>query len=115
MALHHLADALHTAPMRSWLHEDGRRCVGFAMVFDDWLEAVHPGCRHGDFAQAPASARVEARVLAAVDADLRVYRAIRTRGAQAPSITTWASPPPRIRNTRITTGLSRLMNLARFL
>ena len=119
IALHRLADTLDSSPMRTWLrdwlHEDGRRCIGFAMVFEGWLGPVRPNYRHGDLAQAPASARVEARVVAAVDIDLRVYRAIRVRGAQAPTITTWAVPPPRVRNTRVAIGLTRLVNLARSL
>ncbi|PZG13456.1 hypothetical protein C1I95_23675 [Micromonospora craterilacus] len=119
VALHHLADAFASPAMRSWLRDwlrqDGRRCIGFAMVFEAWLGAVPPGYRHGDLAQASASDRVEARVVAAVDIDGRLHRAIRVRGAQVPTVTTWAVPPPRIRDTRIATGLTRLMRLARAL
>jgi hypothetical protein len=85
------------------------------MVFEAWLGAVKPTYRHGDLAQAPASDRVEARVVAAVDIDGHVHRAIRVRGAQAPTLTTWTVPPPRIRDTRIITGLTRLVHLARAL
>lgn len=110
-ALHRVADALNSAPMRAWLrdwlHEDGRRCIGFAMLLE------------GPLAQSPASTRVEARLVVAVDLDLdldlRVYRAIRVRDAQTPSITTWAVTPPGIRDTHLSTGLTRLVNLARAL
>jgi hypothetical protein len=116
VALHRLADALGSAPMRAWLrdwlHEDGRRCIGFAMVFEAWLGAVRPGYRYGDLAQASASARVETRVVAAVDIDLRIYRVLRVRGTHAPTVTAWATPPPQVRDTRIATGLTRLVNLA---
>ncbi|MFI6163074.1 hypothetical protein ACIA59_24370 [Micromonospora haikouensis] len=105
-ALHRVADALNSAPMRAWLrdwlHKDGRRCIGFAMILE------------GPLAQSPASTGVEARVVA-VDLDLRVYRAIRVRDAQTPSITTWAVTPPGIRDTHLSTELTRLVHLARAL
>ncbi len=115
--LHRLAEHAASPPMRQvlqgWLHNDGRRCIGFAMVFEAWAGPVGPGYRHGDLAQAPASARVATRLVAAVDIDLRLYRVLRARGAQAPNVDTWAAPPPRIRTTRIATGLTRLVHLAR--
>ncbi|RKF22814.1 hypothetical protein D7I43_31325 [Micromonospora globbae] len=115
--LHRRAGHAASLPMRdvlrAWLHCDGRRCVGFAMVFEAWAGPVGPGYRHGDLAQAPASACVETRLVAAVDIDLRLYRVLRARGAQAPTVDTWAAPPPRVRHTRIATGLTRLVTLAR--
>ncbi|MFG2058569.1 hypothetical protein ACGFI9_31545 [Micromonospora sp. NPDC048930] len=99
--------------LRTWLHRDGRRCVGFAMVFEAWAGRVGPGYRHGDLAQAPASARVETRVVAAVDIDLRLYQVMRPRGARSATVDTWAVPPPRVAGTRIAAGLTRLIHLAR--
>ncbi|MBF9134741.1 hypothetical protein I0C86_38295 [Plantactinospora sp. S1510] len=101
--------------LRGWLHVDGRRCIGFGVVFEAWLGEARPGFRHGDLAQAPESARVQTRVVAAVDIDLRFYRAIRMRGAHAPAVTTWAAPPPQIRGTRIAAGLTRMVDRARAL
>ncbi|MFG1952461.1 hypothetical protein [Micromonospora sp. NPDC048830] len=117
--LHRLAEHADSLPMRSWLRawlrQDGRRCVGFAVVFEAWAGPVGPGYRHGDLAQAPASDRVEVRVVAAVDIDLRMYQVMRARGAQAPAVNTWPVPPPRVRDTRIATGLTRLVRLTRTL
>ncbi|MEU6022594.1 hypothetical protein [Micromonospora sp. NPDC047134] len=116
VALHHLADTLATAPMRTWLrdwlHKDGRVCLGFALVFEAWIGAAHPTYRHGDLAQAPPSDRVEARVVAAADIGGRIHRIIRVRGAHTPTADSWAAPPPRIRDTRIATALTRLVQLA---
>ncbi|WP_433388657.1 hypothetical protein [Micromonospora sp. KLBMP9576] len=115
--LHSLVTNLASAPMRdalrSWLHQHGRRCIGFAMVFEAWASRVTSGYHHGDLAQAPASARLETRVVAATDIDLRLYRVMRVRGANTATVDTWTAAPPRIGGSRIATGLTRLVHLAR--
>lgn len=119
VALHRLTTNLAAAPMRNWLrgwmHRDGRHLIGFGLLFEAWLGPVHPGYRHGDLAKAPEFARIEARVVAALDADQRLYQIIRQRGADQSAVSTWADPPPHIRATRVAAGLTRLMGLARTL
>ncbi|MEU7171500.1 MULTISPECIES: hypothetical protein [Micromonospora] len=117
VVLHHLVTTMGSAPMRdtlrAWLHQNGRRCIGFAMVFEAWAGQVTSGYRHGDLAQAPATARVETRVVAAVDIDLRTYRVMRVRGASTTTVEAWAAAPPRVAGSRIAAGLTRLAHLAR--
>ncbi|MFJ6199139.1 hypothetical protein [Micromonospora sp. NPDC092111] len=117
--LHSLADLAGTAPgrktLRSWLHHDGRRCIGFALVFEAWAAPIRPGYRHGDLAKAPSSARIETRVVAAVDLDGQLHQIKRIRGARHAAVDQPSQPPPRRARSHIAAGLDRLMDLARTL
>ncbi|MEU1606061.1 hypothetical protein [Micromonospora matsumotoense] len=117
--LNSLADLAGTAPgretLRSWLHRDGRRCIGLALVFEAWAPAVRPGYRHGDLAKAPSPARIETRVVAAVDLDGQLHRITRVRGTRHAAVDQPSPPPASRAGSRITAGLDRLMDLTRTL
>ncbi|MEU8332187.1 hypothetical protein AB0J14_35260 [Micromonospora arborensis] len=119
VVLHSLADIADSPPaedsVRSWLHRDGRRCIGFALVFEAWAAPIRPGYRHGDLAKAPPSARVETRIVAAVDLDRQLCQVKRVRGAQSAAADRSPQPSSRTAGSRIAVGLGRLVDLARTL
>ncbi|MFG1648381.1 hypothetical protein ACGFIE_00520 [Micromonospora sp. NPDC049275] len=119
VVLHSLADIADSPPargsVRSWLHRDGRRCIGFALVFEGWAAPSRPGYRHGDLAKAPPSSRIEMRIVAAVDRDRQLYQVKRVRGAQTATADRSPQPLARTAGSRIATGLNRLVDLARTL
>ncbi|MEV0003493.1 hypothetical protein AB0H28_14560 [Micromonospora sp. NPDC050980] len=119
VVLHSLAEIAGSPPardaMRSWLHRDGRRCIGFALVFEVWAAPGRPGYRHGDLAKAPPSERIEMRIAAAVDLDRRLYEITRVRGEQTVTVDRSPRRPSRTAGSRIVTGLYRLVDLARTL
>ncbi|GIJ08422.1 hypothetical protein ACFFMR_29260 [Micromonospora andamanensis] len=117
--LHSLADLLaHPSArpqLREWLNLGGRRCVAFALVFEAWAAAMPPGYRHGDLATASPAARIETRLVAAVDIDGQLHQIKRVRGEQQATVSEPSQPPPGRPSSRIANGLERLMDLARTL
>ncbi|MCW6004301.1 hypothetical protein K1W54_06860 [Micromonospora sp. CPCC 205371] len=115
--LHRFATDLTTPAARrwldSWLHVNGRTCVGIGLAFEAWAGPIRPGYRYGDLAKPPTGQRREVRIVAAVDTDLRLHRIIRVRGADTPLLDRWAHLPARSRHRSIVTGLHRLARIAR--
>jgi hypothetical protein len=115
--LHRFATDLTSPAARHWLgpwlHANGRTCVGVGLVFEAWAGRMRPGYRYGDLAKAPADQRHEARIVAAVDTDLRLHRVIRPRGADTPHMDHRPLPPAHSRHRSVVTALHRLARIAR--